>query len=134
MVVLLIAISEVYSTYNGYTKWYFRVNGSVTIDGRQTTGYLHADTQKTVLLLTRTDEPRKETYLVPLQGSTKIIDCGDWNPLRFLPTAIGDMSPGCSFFTDPARVADAPIDSSLMLRRRSVEFRTASGKKVKAEW
>jgi hypothetical protein len=123
----------IYSTQSGYTTWYLRVNGQVTVDGRKTTGYLHANTQRTLLLLTRTDDSRRQTYLIPVDGK-KIFDCGGWHPIRFLPMAVGDLNPPCSVFTDPAPVTDAPIDSTLIRGRRSVEFSTASGKKIKAEW
>jgi hypothetical protein len=132
--VLVVAGAVLYSTVRGSMTWYFRVNGRVTVDGHKTTGYMHANTQRTILLLTRTDGGRPETYLVPLGERRAIFDCGDWHPVRFLPIAIGDLSPACSPFTDPAKVVDAPIDKTLVRGRRSVEFSTASGKKVKAEW
>jgi len=132
--VLMVAGAALYSTWKGYTTWYFRVNGRVMVDGHETTGYMHANTQRTILLLTRADGPRKETYLVPLgQGST-IFDCGEWHPVRFLPIAIGDLNPACSPFTDPAEVVDGPTDKTLVRGRRSIEFSTASGKKIKAEF
>jgi hypothetical protein len=132
--ILLLASAMLYSTLKGYMTWYFRVNGRVTVDGHDTTGYLHANTQRTILLVTRTDGGRPETYLVPLSYGNEVIDCGKWHPMRFLPAIIGDVNPPCFFFTDPSEVADAPDDSTLVRGRRSVEFSTASGRKVKAEW
>lgn len=123
-----------YSTMNGYITRYLRVNAEVTVDGQKTAGYLHADTSRTLLLVTRTDQARPETYRVPVRNNELIIDCGNWNPIRFFPTPIGDLNPPCSFFTDRAGVRDAPIQSTLIRRRNSVEFSTASGKKIKAEW
>ena len=132
--ILLVVGATVYSTARGYTTWYFRVNGRVMVDEHQTTGYMHANTQQTILLITRTDGPRKETYLVPIGKSRTIFDCGDWHPVRFLPFAVGGVSQTCSPFTDPATVVDAPIDKTLVRERRSVEFSTASGKKIRAEF
>ena len=131
---MLAAFSLVYSTAKGYMTWFFRVNGQVTVDGHKTAGYMHANTERTILLLTRTDGLRKETYLVPLGEGRNIFDCGDWHPIRFLPIAMGDLGPGCSPFADPAKVIDAPINKTLVHRRSSIEFLTASGKKIKAEW
>jgi len=130
---LLALIALSYSTIQGYTTWFFRVNGQVTVDGRKTSGYMHANTQKTILLLTRTDGSQPETYLVPFKGARSILDCGNWNPTRFLPAPVGDLNPPCSR-TDAHEITDAPISATLIFQPRSVEFSTASGKKIKAEW
>jgi hypothetical protein len=132
--VFLIAFAIVYSTAKGYTTWCFRVNGVVTVNGIKTSGYLHANTKRTFLFLTRTDEGRPETYLVPLQRSDWIIDCGNWHPIRFLPLPIGDVNPPCSGYDTPTGVRDPPANLAVATSRRSVEFYTASGKKIKAEW
>ena len=50
IVILFLVGAMLYSTIKGYTTWYFRVNGQVTVDGRHTTGYLHANLQRTLLL------------------------------------------------------------------------------------
>ena len=130
--VLLIATAVTYSTVKGRLTWFFRVNGSVLVNGQKTKGYLHANTTKTVLLVTRTDSGSPETYLVPLQGSAWIIDCGHWHPIRFLPVPIGDVNPPCSGYDTPT--GDWPMSPARIPSRRSVEFSTASGKKIKAEW
>jgi hypothetical protein len=93
LALLFVIGSIVYSTWHGYMRWYFRVDGQVLVDGQKTTGHLHANTDKTILLLTRTDGSRPETYLVSLGPTKTIIDCGEWHPLRFLPIPIGDQSP-----------------------------------------
>ena len=131
--VLLIAIGVVYSTARGYSTWVFHVNGTVIVNGQKTDGYLHTNRKRTFLFVTRTDEGRPETYLVPLQGSDWIVDCGTWHPIRFLPVPIGDLNPPCSEYDVPTGVRDAPT-STLTKSRRSVEFSTVSGKKIKAEW
>ena len=133
-VIALPVFALLYSTVKGYTTWYLRVDGVVSVDGRKTTGYLHADPQRSVLLITRTDGIRKETYLVPVADHAKIMDCGDWNPVRFLPMPLGDLSLPCSVFTDPAKVLDPSVPATLVRERRSLTFTTASGKKVNAEW
>jgi len=132
--IVMCVFALVYSTAKGYMSWYFRVDGQVRVDGQMTSGYLHANTQRTILLITRTDGDRKETYLIPVSDRAMIMDCGDWNPVRFLSTPVGDVNPPCSVFTDPAKVFDAPLPASLVRERRSVSFTTASGKKVRAEW
>ena len=55
LAVLLLAGATWYSTARGYTRWYLRVNGQVVVNGEKTTGYMHADPQRTLLMLTRTD-------------------------------------------------------------------------------
>jgi hypothetical protein len=133
--ILLIAGAMLYLTLKGYTTWYFGVNGQVTIDGRKTAGYMHANARRTLLLLTRTDQTRPETYLVSLRDDKGIVDCGGFHPTRFLPFPIGDVNPPCSIFTaDPANVIDGPLAATLVRGRRSVEFSTTSGRRVKAEW
>lgn len=127
-------VAVLYSTAKGHTIWFFRVSGSVSVDGHETSGYMHANTKRTALLITRTDEGRPETYLVPVQGSDWIVDCGNWHPIRFLPVPIRDGNPPCSGYDTPVGVRDAPKFRSLITSRRSIEFSTASGKKVKAEW
>ena len=130
---LLVAIA--YSTVKGYTVWYFRVSGSVTVDGRKTSGYMHANTRRNTLLVTRTDGSRLETYLVPAEGGKFIFDCGDWHPIRFLPIPMGELNPPCSGLNErQGSVIDPPVVSTVVRARRAVEFSTASGKSVKAEW
>jgi hypothetical protein len=133
-IIAIAGFSLAYSSSKGYTTWYLRVNGRVTVDGRVTNGYLHANSQRTVLLVTRKDEDKPETYLVPVGLQTTIFDCGEWHPVRFIPTPIGDLNPPCSVFTKPAEIKDAPVQATLIRRRNSVEFSTASGKKIEAEW
>lgn len=131
---LLLVAAIVYSTWRGYTRWYFRVDGQVLVNGQKTTGYLHANTDKTILLLTRTDDSRPETYLVSLGPTKTIIDCGEWHPLRFLPFPIGDLNPPCSMFTDPAKIHDPAATATATTGRNFIEFSTTSGKKVRAQW
>jgi hypothetical protein len=133
--VLFLVAAIVYSTWHGYMRWYFRVDGQVLVDGQKTTGYLHAHTDKTILLLTRTDGSRSETYLVFLGPTKTVIDCGEWHPLRFLPIPIGDQSPPCSGFNiNPAKILDPPTRATAITGRNFIEFSTTSGKKVLAQW
>jgi hypothetical protein len=132
---LFLVAAIVYSTWRGYTRWYFRVDGQVLVNGQKTPGYLHANTDKTILLLTRTDDSRPETYLVSLGRTKTIIDCGEWHPLRFLPFPIGDLSLPCSGFNiDPAKIHDPPTTAAATTGRNFIEFSTTSGKKVRAQW
>ena len=135
VVIACIAGAIAYSTANGSTMWYFRVNGSVTIDGHATSGYMHANTQRTVLLLTRTDQEKPETYLVPIVAGKPILDCGEWHPVRFVPNVVGDLNSRCSAAkVKPADLRDSPVSNTLVRAVRSIEFSTASGRKVKAVW
>jgi hypothetical protein len=131
--VLVVAGATLYATWKGYTTWYFRVNGRVMVDGRETSGYMHANTQRTILLVTRTDGGWPETYLVRLGDEKSILDCGKWHPTRFLPAPIRDINPPC-LSTDATDIRDAPVEETVIRKRRSVEFSTASGKKVRAEF
>lgn len=134
LALLFVVGSSAYSTWRGYMLCYFRVNGQVIVDGQTTSGYLHANTDKTLLILTRTDDTRPESYLISLGPTKTSFDCGEAHPLPFLPFPVGDLNPPCSFFTDPAKVRDPPINGTVTAGRNFVEFSTASGKKVRGQW
>lgn len=135
LALLLVVGSVVYSTWRGYIRWFFRVDGQVLVNGHETTGYLHANTDKTLLLLTRTDDSRPETYLVSLGPTKTVFDCGEWHPLRFLPLSVGHVNLPCSAFTvDPTKVHDPPTTATATTGRNFIEFTTTSGKKVSAQW
>jgi hypothetical protein len=129
---VVVVVILVHSTMAGTTQWFFRVNGHVTINGRETSGYMHANTLRTFLFVTTTDGRKPETYVVPLIR-IKMWDCGNWHPIRFLPTPTGAWHP-CNLPADPAEVVDPPLPKTLVCRQRSVEFTTSSGRKVRAEW
>ncbi len=133
---LLFAVGSLaYSTWRGTINWYFRVNGQVVVNGRETSGYLHANSQKTILLLTRTDDSRPETYLISLGPTRTVFDCGDWHPLRFLPFPVGDVHLPCTASTnDPAKVRDPPAVATVTSGRNFIEFSTTSGTKVRGQW
>jgi hypothetical protein len=131
---LLFAGLLAYSTWRGYTHWYFRVNGEVMVNGQHTTGYLHASTDKTLLLLTRTDDSQRETYLVSLGQVSTVAVCGGWHPVRFLPFLVGHWNSPCSATVDPAKPHDPPVPATLTTDRNFIEFSTASGKKVRGQW
>jgi hypothetical protein len=107
------------------------------VNGRATAGYLHANTKKTLLLLTRTDDPKPETYLVFLEREAKmqVLDCGEFHPLRFLPFPVGHLNPPCSVFSgEPVKFQDPPLSTTLTIGRNYVEFSTASGKRIRGQW
>ena len=132
---VFLAVAMVYSTAKGYIVWFFRVDGAVTVNGQESSGYMHANTQRTALLITRTDGPIPETYLVPVGTGKAVFDCGQWHPWRFFPIAVGDLNPPCLGFKAQGETgADLPVDATLVRTRRSVEFSTMSGRKVKAQW
>jgi hypothetical protein len=131
---LVAAVTVAYSAWRGNMSWYFRVNGQVAVDGHETTGYMHANTDKTLLLLTRTDEARPETYLVSLAQPTTVIDCGEWHPVRFLPFPVRENPPCTASTVDPGKVHDPPVSVNITTGRNFVEFSTKSGKKVRAQW
>jgi hypothetical protein len=132
---LLAFASLAYSTWRGYIRWYFRVDGKVLVNARETSGYLHANSQKTILLLTRADDSRPETYLISLGPTKTVFDCGAWHPLRFLPFPVGDVNPPCTVLTvEPTKVHDPPTSGTVTTGRNFIEFSTASGKRVRGEW
>jgi hypothetical protein len=132
---LFVVGSLAYSTWRGRITWYFRINGQVVVNAAETSGYLHANSQKTILLLTRTDDSRPETYLVSLGPTKTVLDCGDWHPVRFLPFPVADVNPPCTVSTvDPAKLHDPPDTASVTSGRNFVEFSTTSGKKVRGQW
>src|SRR5215471_7225993 len=123
---LLGVFALMYSTVKGTTRWYFRVNGQVLVDGQQTSGYMHANADRTILLITRTDGARAETYLVPVADRTTVLDCGDWRLVRFIPNPVEGANPPCSGVADSAKTSDAPVSSTLVREGRFVSFSTAS--------
>ena len=131
---LLGAFALLYSTAKGSTTWFVRVNGQVFVDDRPTSGYIHANTDRTILLVTRTDGKEAETYLVPVTDRAAILDCGEWSPVRFIPNPVRDVNPPCSPDADTTKTSDAPISSTLVREGRFVSFSTATGKKIKAQW
>ncbi len=131
---LLVAGGTLYATWTGHLHWYFRVNGNVLVDGKGTSGYLHANTDKTLLLLTRTDQNRRRTYLINLDGASRIISCGEWNPPRFLPLPVLDITTLCSGLDEAIPGIDTPLEKTLVRERTYLEFSTASRHTVKAEW
>jgi hypothetical protein len=135
LALLIVVGSIAYSMWRGSIGWYFRVGGQVVVNARETSGYLHANSQKTILLLTRSDDSRPETYLVSIGPTKTVFDCGDWHPLRFLPFPVGDVNPPCTvFIVDPAKVHDPPITGTVTTGRNFVEFSTASGKRIRGQW
>lgn len=135
LALLFVVGSVAYSTWRGYTRWYFRVNGHVVVNGRETSGYLHSNTDKTLLILTRTDEARPESYLVSLGTARTVFDCGEWHPLRFLPFPVGHANPPCSTLTtDSAKVHDPPTKAAVITGRNFIEFATAPGQRVRGQW
>jgi hypothetical protein len=127
-------LALLYSTVKGSTTWYFRVNGQVLVDGRETAGYMHANADRTILLVTRTDGKRAETYLVPVVDRAAIRDCGEWSPIRFIPNPVRGTNPPCSVSPDSVNNSDSPLLPTLQREGRFVSFSTVSGKKVKAQW
>ena len=134
LVLLFVAGSLAYSTWRGYTHWYFRGNGQVAVNGQKTSGYMHANTDKTFLILTRTDDSQPESYLISLGPTKTVFDCGEWHPIRFLPLPVGDVNPPCSSLTDPAKIHDPLVTATLQRGPHFIEFSTASGKKVRGQW
>ena len=132
---LFAAGSLAYSTWRGTISWYLRVVGQVVVNGRETSGYLHANSQKTILLLTRTDDSRPETYLFSLGLTKTVLDCGDWHPVRFLPFPVANVNPPCTVSNvDPAKLHDPPATATVTSGRNFIEFSTASGKRVRGQW
>lgn len=106
---LLGAFALLYSTVRGSSTWYFRVNGHVLVDGRETSGYIHANVDRTILLITTTDGTRSETYLVPITDRAQIQDCGEWTPIRFIPNPIRGANPPCSVSPGSVNNLDSPV-------------------------
>jgi len=94
---------------------------------------MHANVDRTVLLVTRTDGNKAETYLVPVADRATILDCGDWSPVRFIPNPVRKENSPCTALLPSAKTSDAPISSSLVREGRFLSFSTASGKKIKAQ-
>jgi hypothetical protein len=132
---LLITVPITYSTAHGYTNWWFRYGGNVAVDGDRN-GYLHTNSSRTAVIVTRTDSKMRQSYLVQVSGSKSLIYCGDWQAPQFPIFPIGDVNPPClGFLNDPVSPeADRPLNSTLRAGPGFVEFFTKRGKKVTASW
>jgi len=135
MVALLLVIGLAYSTVQGYTTWWFRRTGLVTVDGVPN-GYLHRNSKRSAVIITRSDLSPKQSYLVDLSGSKFLLHCGEWHAPRVPAFPIGDLSSPCSIFNNGTDMvtADNPLFSTLVVRPNAVEFSTTQGRKVAASW
>jgi hypothetical protein len=132
---ILVAILLTYSTSRGYTQWWLMSGGNVMINGVRG-GYLHTNPSHSVVMITRTDLRRHQSYMVQFSGSRFMIYCGDWHAPRIPAFPIGDVNPPCMGFLDDPDPPDAdrPLSSTLTARPGFVEFSTVKGKKVTVTW
>jgi len=123
----------VYPTTHGYMRWWFESSASVTVDA---SGYAHINSDHSAIIITRTDSSPKQSYLVSLSGQRALIYCGQWHAPRLIAFPIGHVNPPCSALGNVEELtrADSPVLSTLVVRPRSVEFKTAHGKTVSASW
>ena len=131
----VVLLPMAYSTWHGYTTWWFRSSGSVRVDGH-TNGYLHRNRDRSAIMLTRTDGTRKQSYLVRTHGRGVIIHCGEWAAPQFPAFPIGDVNPPCSIFSsgDTDKGYDVAIGSTLSVTGNHVAFSTESGRRIEAHW
>jgi hypothetical protein len=135
LVVLTIYAAFVYPTTHGYMRWWFRSNASLSIDGVHN-GYVHTNSDHSAIIITRTDSSPRQSYLVTLSDHRFVIHCGEWHAPHLIAFPIGHVNPPCSVFRNGEDMpsADNPMSSTLVLRPRFVEFKTAHGKTVSASW
>jgi hypothetical protein len=136
LILVLITLAVAYSTCSGYMVWYLPIRSRIFLDDHETEGYVHRClTDHRLVMITIRNNPKPETYLVWLEHRHNIVDCGQFHPPPYLPIPIGDLSPPCSMFNiDPTEVRDPPMTQTLLTTPMSVEFSTASGHKIRAQW
>lgn len=126
---VLVVLPGIYSTARGYTVWFFRVsNPVITVDGKQTKGWLHKAHNGRVMFFTRNDGDRPETYDLVFtdNGNGYVLSCGRWIAPRLPVFPVGDVNPPCFF--------EGTAGRDLTGGPRSVAFTAADGKRFEARW
>jgi hypothetical protein len=126
---VLVVLPGIYSTAMGYTVWFFKISSPViTVDGKQTKGWLHKARDGRVLFFTRKDADRPETYDLVFtdSGNAYVLSCGTWTAPRLPVLPVGDVNPPC-FFKGSA-------GQNLTRGPNSVAFISIDGKRLEARW
>ena len=139
LVVVFLVAPIAYSTFSGYTIWYFAASHSrLTADGRPAHGRVHRGNGGQTVFVTRTDGEKATTYLVQIPHGARgtVWSCGKWVAPRFPAFPIGDLNPACWTF----KVAEEPDTGPIIPPRRLatgpnfVEFTADDGSRVRATW
>ena len=128
-IVILVALSLAYSTAKGYMAWYFKVPKAViTINGKQTKGWLHKTTDGKAMYFTRADSSKPTTYGLYFirRGNGGVSSCGTWVASRFPVIGVGDINTPCFF--------EGSGGHDLTSGPRSVAFIANDGTKLEARW
>jgi hypothetical protein len=124
-----VALAMAYSTAKGYTVWFIKIpHAVITVNGRQTTGWLHEAHNGNTIFFTRSDSSKPETYdlVFANEGNGQVLSCGAWVASRLPLIAIGDVNPPCFFEGSAGR--------GLTKGPRSIAFTTNEGARVEARW
>ena len=124
-----VAFAMAYSTAKGYTVWFIRIpHAVVTVDGRQTTGWLHEANEENTIFFTRADSSKAETYdlVFAHEGNGRVLSCGESVASRLPLIAIGDVNPPCFF--------EGLAGHGLTRGPRSIALTTNDGTRIEAHW
>jgi hypothetical protein len=124
-----VAFAMAYSTAKGYTVWFIKIPHTViTVNGRQTTGWLHKANNGNAIFFTRADSSKPETYdlVFANDGNGRVLSCGAWVASRLPLIAIGDVNPPC--------FCEGSAGYGLTKGPRSIAFTTNEGARVEAHW
>ena len=126
---VLVVLPGIYSTAKGYTVWFFQIPSPVlTVDGKQTKGWLHKARDGRVVFFIRNDADRPETYdlVFTNSGNAYVMSCGTWTAPRLPVFPVGEVNPPC-FFKGSA-------GQNSTRGPNSVAFTAIDGKRLEARW
>jgi len=124
-----VALAMAYSTAKGYTVWFIKIpHAVVTVNGRQTKGWLHEANKGNTIFFTRADSSKRQTYdlVFAHEGNGRVLSCGEWVASRLPLIAIVDVNPPCFF--------EGSAGHGLTKGPRSSAFTTNDGARIEAHW
>ena len=125
----LAATVVAYSTWKGYTQWFFRARHAVvTVNGMRSEGWLHQTRNGNGMFLTERSSDRNTTYDLVFtdSGDSYVLSCGTWVAPRWPAIPVGDLNPPCFLMGSAGH--------DLTRGTNSVSFTTLDGRKLRADW
>ena len=123
------AMALAYSTWNGYTSWFFRVRHVVvTVNGARSEGWLHRTRDGNGIFFTEHSLGRSATYELVFtdSGHGYVLSCGAWVAPRWLAIPVGDVNPPCFLMGSAGH--------HLTRGTNSISFTTLDERNLRADW
>jgi hypothetical protein len=130
---VLFAVLVARSTAQGRITWYFaEPTARLTVDGRQTGGWIHRGNHGRTVIVTRNVGPMRESYWA-WTGEGVVAHCSGWTAPHFPVLALNesngwDWTPVCVEFRQNAPERNVIVDP------HSVEFTTNDGHRLRVSW